>query len=119
MTKDELSKLTPEQKCIKIAGACGWHSIKQCTCKCQPHGLPRGTQNEREYKHLPDYLNDLNAMREAFFTLAYADQREYFYSALRAVMGFDLLHRPTPDQLATIINATAAQRADAFLLVVG
>ena len=107
--------MTQEQKRIKIAEACGWEfkavevllgdiadSIEWETGWVSPTGDYVGNIN-----HLPDYFNDLNAMREvemwmfeSFDTLEGAERLSLYTKHLVA------LKHP--------LFATAAQRAEAF-----
>jgi len=68
--------MTPEQQRVAIAEACGWTQIEPCTC-CD--GVSRGYQPTpgAHKKHLPDYLNDLNAMHEAQNSLTAEQARCY------------------------------------------
>lgn len=56
---------------------------------------------------LPDYLHDLNAMREAFLTLADRNQAHFCQHLVFLC-----------ETTAKALNATAAQRAEAFLRTV-
>jgi len=98
--------MNTEKQRIAIAEALGWTQIESCTC-C--NGVNRGYSPTpgAHKKHLPDYLNDLNAMNAAETSLT--DEQQFDYAcwldqkfASRSCE-FSLLH------------ATAAQRAEAFL----
>ncbi len=100
--------MSPEAQRIEIAEACGWKEIKPCTCKEQPTGLSPFTNTKGN--HLPDYLNDLNAMHEAEKVLLknvhlYLD----YVSRLSKMVGGNY----------DAVFATAAQRAQAFLKTLG
>jgi len=100
--------MNKEQQRIKIAEACGWTEIEPCTCHDhQSRGYE--TTKVGHKKHLPDYLNDLNAMHEAEKTLSENDRQKYL----------DILaDAPRDDRYLTWadgIFATAAQKAEAFL----
>jgi hypothetical protein len=90
--------MSPEAQRIAIAEACGivskdkWGSL---------YKTPRGILRD-----CPDYLNDLNAMHQAEKILDYNQLRdmEDSVSFRFAVLPF---------------HATAAQRAEAFLLTIG
>jgi hypothetical protein len=102
--------MTPELQRIKIAEACGF--------EMRPDGYFRRV-GEVGSRGIPDYLNDLNAMHEAEQTLWEKDwtSRHDFVDKLARIMspawgyhqqsGLDLL------------DATAAQRAEAFLRTLG
>lgn len=63
--------MTPEQKRIKIAEACGWEEIPWSEL-INPRVVieaKRFCQSTEQFRclWLPDYLNDLNAMQEALY----------------------------------------------------
>ena len=89
--------MTDEQINAAIAEACGWKE-----------GVERYVQNLPLMKAPPDYCNDLNAMHEAEKVLT-DDQREVFYPR-----NLGAWQRPI-----NVIYATARQRAEAFLRVMG
>jgi hypothetical protein len=99
--------MTPEQQRIAIAEACGWTEIEPCTC-C--YGVSWGYQPTpgAHKKHVPDYINDLNAMHEAEKVLT-NEQLEVYCN---------ILHKPNHG-VYWAIHATAAQRAEAFLRTIG
>ena len=114
----KLTGLTPEQKRIAIAEACGWIKRTPWTNSqgWQVHeweksgmvtedGLSGHLEDE-----LPDYLDDLNAMHEAEKTLDYNQMNSY--------QNYEL-SRFVKNEGAWLCRATAAQRADAFLLATG
>jgi hypothetical protein len=80
--------MTPEAQRIAIAGACG-------------------LTGWRESRALPDYLNDLNAMHEAVETLRNLPGSEWF--------DFQQILKEECGSTMNCIQATAAQRAEAFL----
>jgi len=89
--------MTPEAQRIAIAEACGIN-----------HGvLCAGT----------DYLNDLNAMHEAWQTLTPSQKTEFESELYLVIMGQAEYHRN--DDAPYITNATAAQRAEALLRTIG
>lgn len=128
-----ITGMTDEQKRIAIAKICGW-TIRQITCAgikdigILPPGVkPKGGISFFDYAgiDIPDYLNSLDAMHEAEKTLSpnqidlYADRLTTLISPHR-ISGFGNPENGSP-QLAwpgvfQIIQATARQRADAFLL---
>ena len=93
--------MTPEQQRIAIAEACGW--VHHHTHPSEPE---RRQLRWRFISDLPDYLNDLNAMYEAEKALT-PDQWVGYWSFLEP-----LACHPNH---TSIIHATAAQRAEAFL----
>jgi len=135
--------MKPEAQRIAIAEACGWKRIPW-------HGAYPGFSGwmkdgefvpfEQTYRSLPDYPNDLNAMREAEKVLTY-DQYSYKfgvseYTSTQRADYYQLLmfgkqpcfledgcgkrsdRPPSPPNLPHLrgdVYATAAQRAEAFL----
>lgn len=98
---------------IAIAKACGWYNIQQ-----NPINLFQlaGTRLEQSVSDLcnpllgiPDYLNDLNAMYEADKMLDNIQRTKYISQYL-----WDLV--PDKYRFAHYFSATAAQRAEAFLM---
>ena len=99
--------MTLEKQRIAIATACGWTEISsRCMWGLPPFAIDCGTEDC--LKHLPDYLNDLNACHEMEKALTDI-QRGYYWDHLKDMTdeGFDQLH------------ATAPQRAEAFLRTLG
>jgi len=96
--------MNKELQRIKIAEACGWTEIELCTCH---DGINRGYEPTigAHKKHLPDYLNDLNAIHTAEKILT--DQQWVIYSAEL----WKITNNP--------LHATAAQLAEAFLKTLG
>jgi hypothetical protein len=62
---------------------------------------------------LPDYLNDLNAMHDALATLTRASLWTSYQWALHSIIS--LAGKSEVEKLWLFHNATAAQRAEAFL----
>ena len=92
--------MNPEQQRVAIAEACGkWHS-----------GWPHEYMNQADrLRHIPNYLNDLNAMHEAEKGLV----RLQWVSYLRR------LQTLCDESVTWPIHATATQRAEAFLRTIG
>ena len=92
--------MNPEQQRVAIAEACGkWHS-----------GWPHEYMNQADrLRHIPNYLNDLNAMHEAEKLLV----RLQWVSYLRR------LQTLCDESVTWPIHATAPQRAEAFLRTIG
>lgn len=134
--------MTAEQQRIAIAEACGtinqgkWYEFefkpysKDDTWKSYPSGnkaaiertrlefIDQGTECKEVTERfipdrLPDYLNDLNAMSEAAKKLDIVSKR-VFAETLQRVCDLSLPGDVLGDLFA-IQNATAAQRAEAFL----
>lgn len=106
MTPDQLSKMTPEEKRMGIAKLCGWKNIRQCECKIKDRGLPPQGRDS----HLPEFLNDLNAMHAAEMGINDPDKWDRYYDALDTICEASEIDAR---------SATAAQRADALLLTRG
>jgi len=105
--------MTPEKKRIAIAKACGWRTTTYSGDKEEVWELAGASfTRNRTTKELPDYLNDLNAMHEAVLSLPVGGagrSQIRFTEALLDICG------SWPDT----VNATSAQRADAFLYAIG
>lgn len=98
--------MKPEAQRIAIAEACGWvdiYHVNNVYCGLPPHGYFK--QGDMMcHPNLPDYLNDLNAMREAEKVLTQEQEDKYVVTLCLDVQPKPRLH-----------HATAAQRAEAFL----
>jgi hypothetical protein len=119
--------MTPYQKKITIAEKCGWK-------RCEPTEIeymwrvgamttgtatwinPKGEPCKEEW--IPDYLNDLNEMHKAWLTLD-RKQRISFSQNLRTVVVYQGMSAFNEDIVALCENATAIQRADAYLMTLG
>jgi hypothetical protein len=66
-----------------------------------------------DFDVLPDYLNDLNAMHEAEKMLSMGQLVQYGKLLNRMDLNFNYGY------VEQVINATAAQRAEAFLKTIG
>lgn len=119
MTKNEMR--------IAIAEACWWESCHERNGKivgyapCETrivqgsHG-PTVSRTEPFTSEPPDYLNDLNAVREAFGTLS-TGEKVMFVDHLRAIVCKAPTHFIL--EVASLLEATADQWAQAFLKVKG
>ena len=118
-----LSDMKPELQRIKIAEACGWkgpHHPDNVNGMDGWWSQHRGVwwmmpDGERVMiSGVPDYLNDQNAMHEAVLTL---DRKTLDYSQycsyLQQILAVENSKTLTPG--FQISEATAAQRAEAFL----
>jgi hypothetical protein len=99
--------MNPEQQRIAIAEAVGkWHS-----------GWPHEYMNQSDrLRHIPNYLNDLNAMHCAEEMLADDQWVEYRENIRTVVLG---PVRYVSQWCKADIHSTAAQRAEAFLRTIG
>ncbi len=112
--------MKPEEQRIAIAEACGWNFVPS-NDDGNGHAFPESWISEYgreayDIDGLADYLNDLNACHEAWLTLD-QDQRDKFRLELLklTVEGVWL----SGYHLDKYCNATAAQRCEAFLRVIG
>jgi predicted sulfurtransferase len=102
--------MKPEKQRIAIAEATGW--------KCSEYSHELG---QLVAQFVPDYLNDLNAMHQAMAHLE-PEQVNQFAAELSGIVlenrekyWWDL----TSNEVGHVANATAAQRAEAFLKTIG
>lgn len=95
--------MTDEQINQRIAEACGWTDIEECTCGFKLRGYP--PEYSAHGKHIPNYCNDLNAMHEAEKTLS---ETNMFVMA-------HFIERFVSRHGQHYFHATAHQRAEAFL----
>lgn len=100
MTHDKWIKLTPEKQRIKIAELCGYRWLADVHTTINYAFL----NDAEEMSRVPDYLNDLNAMHEVENTMP--EHKWNIYD--------DILE--TIVDAGFIWNATAAERAEAFVL---
>jgi len=114
--------MNKELQRIKIAEFCGWADVNLSGMHTS---VPWGYDpQDGRLRIVPDYLNDLNAMREAEKLLTPQQSREYD-GHLLAILGFDReITIANEDGSATVDfeqmckalrSAAAAQRAEAFL----
>jgi hypothetical protein len=92
--------MNKEQQRIAIAEACGWLIGKVGNNVSNPKG------DERPWKDIPDYLNDLNAMHEAKLSLS--PEELGTYTCVLIQMGVDYGFN--------FMVSTAEQQAEAFLV---
>lgn len=115
--------MTPESQRIAIAKACGWKDVhmpglpglivgKAPEDWAKTHSATHyDIQPAGEWHEVPDFLNDLNAMNWAENVRevhSYPRRENYLYTLM------DILKRDNTNRMA--VCATAAQRAEAFLL---
>jgi hypothetical protein len=109
MTDQEINKT--------IAEACGWKEVEPWLNGDRCFELNQSVCGYR-IEDLPDYCNNLNAMHEAEKTVfgssnMWVDFMEHLCDATGAV------NTSMVDAMVIIIQATAKQRAEAFLRTVG
>ena len=112
--------MTPEQQRIAIAEACGWKNVTLRIIKNVKHegdDITVGLWSDSGW--IPDYLNDLNACHKMEKMLTY-EQAELFEDELCDICKRlnDEKENPAPWRFA-VVNATASQRAEAFLRTIG
>jgi hypothetical protein len=99
--------MSPDKQRIAIAEACGWKcpcGFKEAfACWVRPSAMDHQTE------WLPDYLVDLNAMHEALKTQPIRIQQKY----IPVLRNLCAVEGSWPEE------ATAAQRAEAFLHTIG
>ena len=112
--------MTPDQQRTAIAKICGWTDIRRQRLYAGDQDL-WGTKligGEKHRNRLPDYLNDLNACHEMEKVLTQDQMIDYSRHVGKLVTS----HLPASRAAwmdFKLINATAAQRAEAFLLTLG
>ena len=112
--------MTPEKQRIAIAEACGLTNVAPMIVKNVKHegdDITVGIWSDDGW--VPQYLNDLNAMHEAVSIFDY-DQADQFEDHLCDICkrSNDEKENPAPWRFA-VVNATASQRAEAFLRTIG
>jgi len=110
--------MKPEDQRTAIAESCGLNTQKEqvggILCYRDKHG--------HMVASLPDYLNDLNAMHSAEDVLTNAQRRAYVASLVNVHPLHYAPTVPSDDKwmhIYFLVNATAAQRAEAFLRCIG
>jgi hypothetical protein len=109
--------MTPEAQRIAIAEACGWKNIfpRQDAFGDLSGVNPADGHYLRE--HLPDYLNDLNAMHVAIVSQPLEVQAR-IAQTLHQIVGITE-DSSIFDDAVRLMLANAAQRAEAFLKTIG
>lgn len=108
-TREEVitTKLETEKR-VFIAEFCGWkRETKKEPCWYGPDGLI--------YNQAPDYFNDLNAIHGVVMSLC-SSQRDMYNMKLTDMVCTQCEYSELSD-IDEAINATATQRAEAFLEV--
>jgi hypothetical protein len=102
--------MTEEKQRAAIAEACGWKRGygSSLTMWCNPSGTPIG--------FTPNYPADLNAMHEAEKMLT-KEQIWHYITRLVELTGAEWTD--SYSEVMVVAHATAAQRAKAFLCVIG
>jgi len=103
--------MTPEQQRIAIAEACGWTNNPRPDSG-KPSWRKQGEFVATSPEHLPNYPADLNAMHAAEQSLNYRQAMEYVRELEQKCWHRD---GEANDGTLSLVRATAAQRAEAFL----
>jgi len=109
------TKKSPEEQRIQIARLCGWYNIWQGT-----KALYGRLHHSKEDGYVPDYFNDLNAMHKAimwaFDTCLSFNPTMYVANLDKVIIGSKEYNNGEVADRFDFANATAAQRAEAFVL---
>ena len=109
--------MTPASIDTKIAEVCGWRKNPAVPGGYYPHNLHPATNLYGAVFTLPTYHVDLNAMHEAEKKLSFSQRIEY-KRRLQKIMSIEL--EPNMEiNMSELVFATAPQRAEAFLRVLG
>jgi hypothetical protein len=104
--------MKPEAQRIAIAKAYGFEDVHEGVHPTnQWRNCLLGIKTGKElHEQVPDYLQDLNAIHEAEKTLSREEHRSFRLNLIAVVAD-----TTTDDEPRSIVSATAAQRAEAFL----
>lgn len=124
MKKEDVDAMTPEQKRVKIASTRGW---KQYGGWWVHPNEVSDFKAGRAISFMPDYLNDLNSMREVVKSLPFLGF-EQFILHLVHLHGYkdaevnsndrDCGFPDSAGDIGELVTSTAVQFADAFLLTI-
>lgn len=120
MTHDKWTKLTPEQQLVKMAECDGWVSNgagywhKNGEVRALYYESYDGEGRAEDIHKLPDYLYDLNEMHEVEKQIPLAYLEKYWDNLKKICTNPRFLEIGVIASNA--ISATAAQRAEAFVL---
>jgi hypothetical protein len=101
--------MTPEAQRIAIAEACGWKLVDDKLTGRMP-GISDANYARFGNEPIPSFLTDLNATHTAEKVLT-LDQRDHYLSWLGRITEVSRM----ASRNWTCVNATAAQRSEAFL----
>ena len=114
--------MTPEKQRSEIAKLCGWRLQNHVPTECEESAIMcwiRPKNDEWHPEQLPDYLNDLNACYEFTAHMTY-DQQVEFAEILHSIVlenPYKAWWNPTAHETFQLLDASAAQRCEAFLKV--
>ena len=133
MTRSEWAKMTPDQQRTKVAELCGWTNIRVENNfeyegghleKRTLVGNRNGPYDGNLILEVPDYLEDLNAMYDAYGKVLGLcgecktngfDHLDYIENLCK-VMGLQDQEDWCTNEVEAVHNATAAQRAEALVM---
>lgn len=107
--------MSDEEKRIRIAELCGWEPPSEAFGNYTMGGCKFMTSEEWRHIHLPDYLNDLNAMASAE-AQRFSDDADPLLLNEWAYQVYIIARSNAEDKDVSLLRATARQRAEAFLL---
>jgi hypothetical protein len=102
--------MTPKEQTIAMSKACGWIQSKTSTWG---QWWYRKKGNRTYHPFPPDYIYDLNLMHAAWLTLPPSEKERFESELYSIVIGWSAYNNN--DDAGWITNATASQRAEAFL----
>jgi hypothetical protein len=118
--------MKPEEQRIAIAKAHLGYEDFDWLVWCDEEKAPywegrklHGASGDNEWEQVLDYLNDINAMREAENKLSKDHRKQLVYVLLRVVIADLDRYTPEIDKFRVLYFATAAQRAEAFIRTIG
>lgn len=118
MTREKWAAMSDDERRIKIAELCGLESIHFDKNRTRLLHVVRRQLFGGYATRVPDYLNDLNAMREVLDTLEGGVRHlAYMNNIMKVIIpDGDEWWAGSNNDLESLHNATAAQRAEAFAL---
>lgn len=105
--------MTPQDQQIAIAEACGWDVDDELEDGALMGHILREGSGFKAWDLVPDYLNDLNTIHEAVMNHLGGNEDLFYEELARIVNGEAEPH--WSDDRHFLINATAPQRAEAYL----
>jgi hypothetical protein len=114
--------MNKEEQRIAIAEACGWKRSDLRPSWCHPDNWSMAKNGSYEVwvsrDKLPDYLNDLNAMHEAE-KMSLSGSTAWLEFAVNLMRVLEAEQMSELNGMTCILQATARQRAEAFLRTIG
>lgn len=103
--------MTPEEINAVIAGVCGFTVEQVTVCGWQDVTIKR---HGKEVATIPDYFNDLNAIQSAIMSMGFGDSDEIAF-----IVALEEVSNPKGNDPFAVVCATAPQRSEALLRVLG